>query len=46
MRMLAQRVVAAPIRSRVQGALEAALGEEAPLSTPQPIVSREYRTDS
>jgi hypothetical protein len=31
---------------RVGGALEAALAEDAPLTTPQPVVSREHRVGS
>jgi NAD(P)-dependent dehydrogenase (short-subunit alcohol dehydrogenase family) len=39
-RMLAQRAVEAATRSAIESVLEIALGEDAPLSTPQPAVSR------
>lgn len=41
MRMLIQRAVEAATRSSIQSVLEIALGENPPLSTPQPAVSRE-----
>ena len=40
-RMLAQRGIEAATRSSIQSVLEIALGENAPLSTPQPVVSRD-----
>jgi NAD(P)-dependent dehydrogenase (short-subunit alcohol dehydrogenase family) len=40
-RMLAQRVVEAATRSSIESVLEVARGEDAPLTTPQPVVSRE-----
>jgi hypothetical protein len=43
MRMLAQRVVEAATRSSVESVLEIARGEDAPLTTKQPLVSREHR---
>ena len=43
MRMLIQRAVEAATRSSIQSVLEIALGENPPLSTPQPAVSREPR---
>ena len=43
MRMLAQRAVEAATRSSIGGVLEIALGENAPLSTPQPVASRDGR---
>jgi NAD(P)-dependent dehydrogenase (short-subunit alcohol dehydrogenase family) len=43
MRMLAQRVVEAATRSSIESVLEVARTEKAPLSTPQPLVSRERR---
>jgi NAD(P)-dependent dehydrogenase (short-subunit alcohol dehydrogenase family) len=43
MRMLAQRVVEATTRSSIEGVLEIARSESAPLTTPQPLVSRERR---
>jgi hypothetical protein len=46
MRMLAQRVVEAATRSAIEGVLEIALAENAPLSTPQPVVSRDHRLTS
>jgi NAD(P)-dependent dehydrogenase (short-subunit alcohol dehydrogenase family) len=46
MRMLAQRAVEAATRSAIAGVLEIALVENAPLSTPQPVVSRENRAHS
>ena len=45
-RMLAQRAVEAATRSAIESVLEIALGEKAPLSTPQPVVSRDHRTHS
>ena len=39
MRMVAQRVVEAVTRSSIESVLEVALGEEAPLTTEQPVVS-------
>src|SRR5204862_7813443 len=45
MRMLAQRVVELATRSQIQGVLEIALGEDAPLSTPQPLVARDRRAE-
>jgi hypothetical protein len=42
-RMLAQRVVEAVTRKSIAGVLEIARGEHAPLTTPQPVVSREHR---
>jgi hypothetical protein len=44
MRMLAQRVVEAATRSSIESVLEIAREEEAPLTTPQPLVSRERRS--
>jgi NAD(P)-dependent dehydrogenase (short-subunit alcohol dehydrogenase family) len=41
MRMLAQRVVEAATRSSIESVLEIARGEDAPLTTPQPAVSRD-----
>jgi NAD(P)-dependent dehydrogenase (short-subunit alcohol dehydrogenase family) len=41
LRMLAQRVVEAATRSSVEAALESARGEDAALTTPQPVVSRD-----
>jgi NAD(P)-dependent dehydrogenase (short-subunit alcohol dehydrogenase family) len=41
-RMLAQRVVEAATRASIQDALELARAEDAPLSTPQPVVSRDF----
>jgi NAD(P)-dependent dehydrogenase (short-subunit alcohol dehydrogenase family) len=41
MRMLVQRGVEAATRSSIQSVLEIALNEHAPLSTPQPVVSRD-----
>jgi NAD(P)-dependent dehydrogenase (short-subunit alcohol dehydrogenase family) len=43
MRMLVQRAVEAATRSSIQSVLEIALGENAPLTTPQPVVSRDPR---
>ena len=43
MRMLAQRVVEAATRSSIEGVLEVARAESPPLTTPQPLVSRERR---
>ncbi len=43
MRMLAQRVVEAATRSSIEHVLEIARSEGAPLTTPQPLVSREQR---
>ena len=40
-RMLVQRGIEVATRSSIQSVLEIALGENAPLSTPQPVVSRE-----
>ena len=40
-RMLVQRGIEAATRSSIQSVLEIALGENAPLSTPQPVVSRD-----
>ena len=40
-RMLAQRVVEAAIRSSVGGALDIALTENPPLTTPQPARARD-----
>ena len=42
-RMAAQRVVEAATRQEIQGVLEIALSEGAPLTTPQPAVSRDPR---
>jgi len=44
MRMLAQRVVEAATRSSIEGVLEIARGEDAPLTTPQPVASRQHRS--
>ena len=41
MRMLAQRAVEAATRGSIESVLEIARAEDAPLTTPQPIVSRE-----
>ncbi len=41
MRMLAQRVVEAATRSSIEGVLEIARAEDAPLTTRQPVVSRD-----
>jgi NAD(P)-dependent dehydrogenase (short-subunit alcohol dehydrogenase family) len=46
MRMLAQRVIETATRSAVPDALEIARAEHASLSTPQPVLSRDYRTYS
>ncbi|HYB26733.1 MAG TPA: SDR family NAD(P)-dependent oxidoreductase [Solirubrobacteraceae bacterium] len=43
MRMLAQRVVEMATRSSIEGVLEIARSEGAPLTTPQPLVSRARR---
>jgi NAD(P)-dependent dehydrogenase (short-subunit alcohol dehydrogenase family) len=43
MRMLAQRVVEAATRSSIEGVLEIARSESAPLTTPQPLVARDRR---
>ncbi len=43
MRMLAQRVLEAATRSSIEGVLEVARSESAPLTTPQPLVSRDRR---
>jgi NAD(P)-dependent dehydrogenase (short-subunit alcohol dehydrogenase family) len=43
MRMLAQRVVEAATRSSIEGILEIAREEGAPLTTPQPLVARQRR---
>jgi NAD(P)-dependent dehydrogenase (short-subunit alcohol dehydrogenase family) len=40
MRMIAQRVVEAATRGSIEGVLEIARGEDAPLTTEQPVVSR------
>jgi hypothetical protein len=40
MRMLAQRVVEVATRGSIESVLEVARGEDAPLTTPQPVVSR------
>jgi NAD(P)-dependent dehydrogenase (short-subunit alcohol dehydrogenase family) len=45
-RMAAQRVVEKTTRSAVESVLEIALAEDAPLSTEQPVVSRDYRARS
>ena len=45
MRMLAQRVVEAATRSSIEGVLEVARAESAPLTTPQPLVSPERRRE-
>jgi NAD(P)-dependent dehydrogenase (short-subunit alcohol dehydrogenase family) len=42
MRMLAQRAIEAATRSSIESVLEVALSENAPLTTPQPMVSREH----
>lgn len=44
MRMIAQRVVEAATRGSIESVLEIARGENAPLTTDQPVVSREDRT--
>lgn len=44
MRMLAQRAVEAATRSSVERALEVALAEDAELTTPQPLSSRDHRS--
>jgi NAD(P)-dependent dehydrogenase (short-subunit alcohol dehydrogenase family) len=41
MRMVAQRVVEAATRRSIESVLEVARGEDAPLTTPQPVVSRD-----
>ena len=41
MRMLAQRAIEAATRSSIESVLEIALNENAPLTTPQPLVSRD-----
>jgi hypothetical protein len=41
--MLAQRVVEAATRSSIEGVLEIARSESAPLTTPQPLVARDRR---
>ena len=41
-RMLAQRAVETATRKHVQSVLEIALGEDAPMSTPQPVVARDW----
>ena len=41
MRMLAQRVVEAATRTSIESVLEVAREERAPLTTPQPLVSRD-----
>jgi NAD(P)-dependent dehydrogenase (short-subunit alcohol dehydrogenase family) len=46
MRMLAQRVVEAATRSSIESVLEVARAEDAPLTTAQPVVSRDRATDS
>src|SRR5581483_4481292 len=46
MRMLAQRAVEAATRSSIESVLEVARGEDAPLTTPQPVVSRDRRSVS
>jgi NAD(P)-dependent dehydrogenase (short-subunit alcohol dehydrogenase family) len=46
MRMLVQRGIEAATRSSIQSVLEIALGEHAPLSTPQPVVSRDRHAHS
>ena len=46
MRMLAQRAVEAATRSSIESVLEVARGEDAPLTTPQPVVSRDKRSVS
>jgi NAD(P)-dependent dehydrogenase (short-subunit alcohol dehydrogenase family) len=45
-RMLAQRVVEAATRSSIESVLEIARGEDPPLTTPQPLVSRDKRSVS
>jgi NAD(P)-dependent dehydrogenase (short-subunit alcohol dehydrogenase family) len=40
-RMIAQRVVEAATRSSIESVLEIARAEDAPLTTPQPVVSRD-----
>jgi hypothetical protein len=46
MRMLAQRVVEAATRSSIESVLEVARAEDAPLTTPQPVVSRDQHSVS
>jgi NAD(P)-dependent dehydrogenase (short-subunit alcohol dehydrogenase family) len=46
MRMLVQRGIEAATRSSIQSVLEIALGEHAPLSTAQPVVSRDRHAHS
>jgi NAD(P)-dependent dehydrogenase (short-subunit alcohol dehydrogenase family) len=46
MRMLAQRVVEIATRSQIKEVLEVALGENAPLTTPQPVVARRRHLES
>jgi NAD(P)-dependent dehydrogenase (short-subunit alcohol dehydrogenase family) len=46
MRMLAQRVVEASTRSSIESVLDIARSENAPLTTPQPAVSRDPRSSS
>ena len=41
LRMIAQRVVEAATRSSIESVLEIARAEDAPLTTPQPVVSRD-----
>jgi NAD(P)-dependent dehydrogenase (short-subunit alcohol dehydrogenase family) len=43
MRMLAQRAVEVATRSSIESVLEVARAEDAPLTTEQPVVSREHR---
>jgi NAD(P)-dependent dehydrogenase (short-subunit alcohol dehydrogenase family) len=43
MRMLAQRVVESAVRGSIESVLEIARGEDAPLTTEQPVVSRGNR---
>ncbi len=43
MRMLAQRAIEAATRSSIESVLEVALAENAPLTTPQPLVSPDRR---
>ena len=44
MRMLAQRAIEVVTRSQIQSALEIARAEDAPLTTPQPVVSPDRAT--